>query len=77
MSACRVKQTGEAKRGESRQEGEKPCRRKGDGRGNSVTVDRSGIAAPTDEKRTLLARSAVGERNLKRGAIRGTGGGYE
>lgn len=76
-SACRVKQTDEVERGESRQEGEKPWRRKGDGGGNSVVADQSGFAEAECEKRTLPAHGAVGEENLKRGAARGTGGGYE
>jgi hypothetical protein len=77
MSACRAKQTDEAERGETRQEGEKPCRRKGGGPGKPVIVGRSGIAVPVDEKRTLWADSAVGDENLKRGAIRGTDGEFE
>lgn len=77
MSACRAKQTDEAERGESRQEGEKPCRRKGGGTGKPVIVDQGGIAASADEKRTLWAHSAVGDENLKRGATRGTGGELE
>jgi hypothetical protein len=55
-SACRVKQTGGAERGESRQEREKRCRRKGRGCGKPMTVS---VASAATTRKGLARYKAL------------------
>jgi len=57
MSACQMKQAGKARRGESRQEGEKPWRRKGRGLGKVAAGAK--VLAPCAPRKGLAVLIAL------------------